>query len=776
MIRRLPWLVVLFGLVYAGSRLAEQEEVQGTRFAAYRLSGEEVLRLPLWEGERQVRLLTWLGGPAAYSADARLREPYCLLAEVVDGEEVHAERLWLRTRTTWTAPFRKATEGSARLLGEDEDFLWDGRRSVIPISLSRKSGELRISACDPEQPAVYVVAHRAVMRTGAERYAHMATSTGRDEVEAALGLVYEDVPDLWRDRVLADRWERISALERAPDADLVDFETQLGWQASTARATVMLAGQRLVWNVRQGASVELTGHTPDGEPAEFQVEELGVDGRLQSHLVKDGAVRLEIDQAASSVIAMASEEIQLVARIEGGADKNFGVPPREDTSEKQRTAPDFRSLSMTRVNADLGAIWHVDSSRHHRVEVRIPLAADALDEGVSAAEHAQISLVFRDESDAVVQEWQYEARVVASAYERYSSVDDPTTAVASEGHQIWVVLPSSVRSVEVRSDRLVDVRVQSRIPDREQVESFPGYELPDDAVAHARYVPRVRSRWAHLNPEDVGVLTLAGRQPYIDAQVRFELDQWTQARLDATGASPQKHAQRRLDLPLAWLQIAHTTTGTPRASDRTRLGPDPQSLTPSKTGRIRVQYEVDADLVGQELTVRVDGEARPVTLLASGGQFRLDEVADGAQVGVESPGLFLADVPGEWRIRRVYGLRPGRTHRIATPSDAGHSLTIQAFGRDPEIQVESVGGPPSGLYERRPVSTRLLTPRRLWAQVERVDHDGSTLRAFASQVVRVDGFERELAVRNTSTRTVYLSYASSWARPSRHESAWTEAP
>lgn len=665
---------------------------EGEVWLAYPATGPVSLAL---SGGRDVRLLLWLEQPTRWATDARATDDVQLGWRAVDpqGREIASGEPWTRFRASWGLPL----EGEDPLIpvstGPRAGFdLSDPR--LVELAAPLGATRLEITArFVPEGARLLVVGFEEDERDTVEQVRTVVgTDVERAERAAArLGpWSWEELPLDWRERLARHVWRRLASV----DQDLRPVRVTSGhdwlpFDDAAALAVPVPAGGATAYNLEGEVTFEAHWTGPDGREPRATRTWLEIVGEGMGEVQDLGRV----DRIGPLSFPAGVREVR-VARdphdLDGAVllrattrastrDRAWGDPPRIELGPGpdglQRVAPDLTGLIYWRVDVGQPLQFAIPGDHEVRLLVRPRLGPGSLPAlGPAEPERSRSLTVLRNARRTWAESLSVPAR--ASAYERYTQGDDPSTARVSEETEWFLASVPEESVLTLSAEEPIDVQVFVKEPFAPSDVPEPGYPLDQlSDLVRARYLPFARRTWRARYPSGREHITRQGRSIRIDAQVR-----WVYR---ATGG-PSGLRYRVVELPPPFDLVAEPLAG----GGRTRLDARPQTLQVPVTGRILVDHRVTPDRVGDTVTFRFEGREEVREILSSSGTFRFERLPPGpVQVAVDEPGVFLANVTGErpWTVRRVWRLDPGRQRRIPIPA-GGEGLSVHVARREAESQ------------------------------------------------------------------------------------------
>lgn len=735
--RALGWLVVLLGLglLLLVRPAMDSGAIQRDRLITYRI--EDGLTFALNPDEEQVKLISWLVPAPFWAPDTRRSWPYRLEAIVrgPDGAELQRQQLWIRGRMGWVeqadasgssssvfeAPSRFETQDSLTGRGRAQDIC-DDRLTLLDVhGLVPKGGTLEIRPLDlPVGARLVGIAFDRTRRSQVDqaREAHRSQPAALARAASRLGpFDFLDYSEAWRMNLAQFEWRRLSALNDGKDRleprrVEAAFE-RIPFEDVAAVAWPLWPGGVASFNLQGKASISFqwwdrAGRAPVRSKALVRTirNDRAPDGVLTIDSV-DSFGPILVDAGVSTVeVALppdASGPLLLRATTTAaGVDRSFGDPPRRAYPDlSQAVAPDLRSVVPWRTGPALSPLeFELSPGELVQITARQRLESAPLPafEHAAAEPGVEVTVEALDVDGNSLQQWTRVLTPTASAWERYTEQDDPSTARVSDPERAWFEPAAGMTRLRVSATGVVEVDMEVKLPLPEI--TAREYDLPPDSDPHVgvAWQPHRDTPWQVRNPLGAEQLFEQHRQIRIDGQVRLEWhpDEPVEepvVTIPPGGVpgivkvpvpvvpTPPRHYEP-LPVPAPFELVARpTSAGGGEGGAVSRLGKTASSLNVDGEGTLQVEYRVAAGLVGTTASLQVGGQAWQPLIESSSGTLVLSGLTPGrAQVSVATAGTFLARAPGgeSWTIRKLQPVRAGTTLHYSLPVGAGQ-LIVDAY-------------------------------------------------------------------------------------------------
>ncbi len=731
--RILGWLTVIVGVAFLllARPTLDDGAIARDRLITYRV--EDGLTFALSPDEEQVKFISWLVPPTHQAPDTRRSWPYRVEAIVRDvaGKEVESQQFWIRGRMGWIERLdTHAFEAPSRFEADDSLTIWpnrstrppedicDDRLTLLDVhGLVPHGGTIEIHPLDvPEGGRLVGIAFERSRRSDVDqaREASRKGSTVLARAAARLGpFDFLEYSEDWRMNLAEFEWRRLSALNDGIDRNEprrveAAFE-RLPFEDVAAVAWPLWPGGVASFNLEGKASIAFQWWKTD---ASGVVNSAALMRIVHNNRAPDAPTTIdktssfgpfEVDGGVNTVeVALppdAPGPLLLRATTTGAeVDRAFGDPPRRAYPDGvQAVAPDLRSVVPWRTGPGLSPLYYnlnpgelVQVTARQRLAPGLLAAFDvpALETGVSVVVEAL------DPADKVIRSWTRILTPMASAWERYTEQDDPSTARVSEPERVWFEPAPGMAGLRISATGLVDVDMEVKLPLPEIVARE--YDLPSDTDPHVSvdWEPHRDTPWQARNPRGAEGLFEEHRQVRIDGQVRLD---WRPdepvvpapitvppggvpgiVHVPAVVVVPPARHYEPLPVPAPFELVARPAgNGGGEGGAVSHLGRDASTVVIGDDGALEVEYRVAAALVGKTATFKVGGQPWNPLLESTSGTLRLEGLNPGSvHVGVSTVGTFLARAVGSdaWSIRKLRPLKPGATLHITLPEGAGQVL------------------------------------------------------------------------------------------------------
>ncbi len=654
LVRAAAWVAVLAAAVAYIATHAVYLPADAGVVDAYDLSAPVAFALA--PDEEAIKIVSWLVTAEDGPADPRASRPYAITAEQLDGDGavVQTERVWSVTRVERWEDATKKLLRVAWLPGAP-DRVHASRVLRLHPREGARGGTLRLTGEAPVPGGrvlaiVYSQGERSL--AGQVRLRHGDAADFRADVADAIDADgWDALPDAWQANAAQLRWDRLGALATGglvPTTRLAAASVD-----GTEAVGVLVPGGgvatwTLVGPVRFGGAWAAPDGTPRITRGRVRIEH--ADGAVEEHAL-DGPTfgPWDIPEAASvHVASVDTMDVRWVRAWIEGKGSVWGAPAsHRDETGRTWIAPDLRAEQVFRARPDAPLAYEANGGEVLRVSLRPRMRPGRLF-GLRPAEPetgATVELSASDPSGDPLGTWTVAAPAVPSAYERYIQGDDYQTARVSEETVSFLRVPDGAARLVVTPTAAVDVTVE--VESGAAPVPHPAYPAPPIDGRIARFAPFLHEAWRARAPLELEALALAGRLVRFDGQVR----------LVSRGTEPEEElTARSIALPGSFDLVAEPARA---AWNRARVEQDGSMVVIPPSGRLRVDYRVDAGQVGRAAPLVVAGQSREAPILATAGELRLAGLPPGpANVRVGVPGLFLARAAGSspwqtWRVRRM---------------------------------------------------------------------------------------------------------------------------
>ncbi|MSP56036.1 MAG: hypothetical protein EXR69_10590 [Myxococcales bacterium] len=623
--------------------------------------------------------------------------------------------------TLLEAPSRLEPQDTMTRRGRAQDIC-DDRLTLLDVhGLVPKGGTLEIHPLDlPVGARLLGVVFDRTRRSVVDqvREAHRSHSAALARLASRVGpFDFLDYSEAWRMNLAQFEWRRLSALNDGidrlePRRVEAAFE-RIPFDDVAAVAWPVWPGGVASFNLQGKAAIsfewwDAAGHAPVRSGALVRI--LRNDRAPDAVVTIDSVASfgpIEVDAGVSTVeVALppdaAGPLLLRATTTAASVDRSFGDPPRRSYADlSQAVAPDLRSVVPWRTGPAFsplefelfpGELVQL-TARQRLPSAPLPAFADAPPEvGV------EVTVEALDVDGNSLQQWTRVLNPAASAWERYTEQDDPSTARVSDAERAWFEPAPGMNRLRVSATGVVEVDMEVKLPLLDI--TAREYDLPVDSDPHVgvAWQPHRDTPWQVRNPVDAEALFEQHRQIRIDGQVRLE---WRPddpveelvvtipaggvpgiVKVPELAVAPTPRHYEPFTVPAPFQLVARpSSAGGGEGGAVSRIGKSASQLVVDRGGTLAVEYRVSANLVGTFASLVVGGVAWEPLIESSSGTLVLSGLAPGrTAVSVATAGTFLARAPGgdAWTIRKLKVMRAGTTLRYALPVGAGQ-LIVDAY-------------------------------------------------------------------------------------------------